>query len=441
MQKKNIFQIFLLILFPLLPLSASGIFESSEEPVQEEAVPAVQELYDAQEETVPSIGLFLPEVQGDIPPEVSDRIYGDLAKAYVRQNLFKPYSLNEWLAQEYPNTGPRDILEIGYRIRKDRFPLDYFSTVNISRFADKYFLMVAVYPRNTIEDVIYSYRILDNLSSEWEFLLPDILNEIQYRLEQKQEPHQTSTIYVEPFPVKFYQYYEIQNGEFSFTELPFMTLDGADFRADEDIVSQWMGMRLHLSGFFPVLIHDLKSKTRADVSSRATCQWGLKGEIRISQRLSVLRLQIFDYRRREILASYDIPFSGLKAEDVSDVIDRSLPFILNTVLSDEARKRIVMLDTDFPLTGDRIYTASGYQGPWGMIHSIPGQVGLNRFLIVSDEWHESEDKNLFQKSEVVRELYLPDLSSYNTALLVGPDGRTVDTYLEKDILYAEKIFE
>lgn len=424
------------------PLFSFGIFDKGDDEAPEpEAKPTAQEIYDGMDESLPGIGFFTPELQGNVTEEEGAYVYESLCKAFVAAGEFKPYSLNEWYTDEFGSRRARDILEVRYEINKQDFPLRYFGTLNICRLADKYLVQLGVYTPRRTEDLIYIYRVLDDLQSDWDYMLPDILNELDYRLKSEETALTAGTLFVEPFTIRYYQYYELNGGEYSFTELPFLSIDGEDFHSGDDMFSRWLGLRLHLSGIFPVVIHDLKSRVREGEAIRYGCTRGLRGEVRISEVMSVLRLQVYDYKRREIVSVFDLPFHGLTAGSVASVIDESLPFILDAVLSEEAQRRVTVVEPRFEIPGERIYTERGYQGPFGVVNAFPTSVGLNKYLLVEDEKTETKKKDESGQRIVERTLFIPELSSFNNAVLVGPDGAAVDTYSEKDILYAEKLFE
>jgi hypothetical protein len=272
-------------------------------------------------------------------------------------------------------------------------------------------------------------------------MLPDMMHELYDRLENSSRILIDKMLYIEPFTLKFYQYYELQSGEFSFTELPFISMDGIDFRPGDDIFSPWLGMRIHQSGLFPVLIHDLNSLVKPDLDKRYGCSWGLTGELRVSSVMSVLRLQVYDYKRKVTLSSFDIPFKGMDSSAIASLIDSSLPFILDSILSEEEKGRICIVDPDFKISGDRIYSDHGYLGPFGTIKSFPLLLGLNRFLVVEDSVPLNKRLKFKEKKLMKYPVFIPDFESFNTAVLIGPGGLTHETYTEKDILYAEQLFQ
>jgi hypothetical protein len=417
----TVFFLFQTMLFP------SGVMEMFSG--KKDDIPSLQDMYDGMDETLPGIGFFSTEKSENIDKKAAKRIFENITTEVVRRGEYKPFDLEPWFLDEYKSEKSAGIIEMRNFMINRKFPIKYISTINISRFTDKFYVQIALYTMKNLEDTIYVYRLLDNLDEDWDIVMNEMLDELFYRIEN---PHHSNfcsnTIYMEPFSIKFYDYYELASGEYSFTELPFISMSGVDFHDGWDLFSSWLGMRLHLSGLFPVVLHDLKSRVSEKTETRNGCNWGIKGDIRVSSVMSVLRLSVYDYRRRETVAQFDYPFNELSSYEVSQVIDMAIPSIMNNVLSREASSNLAAVKMDFSYEEEKnIYTEMGYQGPADTIHVFPVKVGLNKFLIIN------KTKNKTKTS--------PDLTSFNTVVLTGADGEINRTYTEKEILYAEKLFE
>ena len=422
MIKKRLFCLMAFLLV-VLPLAAGGIMDSLGKS-EGEGEPTIQELYGELAEDLPVVGFLkpLPLPGGD--GDLMGRLLRDVTESMVYRGSLKPASLEEWYSLAYKEAPPRDILEINEAVVEAEIPLDYTASINLTPFDKGYLFRLAFYVPGKPDRTVYVYRILENLEEEWNKRLPGMLDELDNRLGKRNYSHVCDRIYIEPFDLHFFDYFELENGDFTFTELPFFTLDGRDYRKGDDLFSEWLGLRLHLSGYFPVVIHDLRGRVAAESTRRPGCTWGIRGEVRISQVLSVLRLSVYNYPRQETVEVYDIPFRGLDMASVASLLDKTLPYVMDRILSNEARRSMTVISPDFShKEGSQIYTEWGYQGPGEFIGAYPARVGINRYLVVKDDF-----------SPV-------DMSGFNEALLVGPDGTVFSTFVDKEIHYVEKLLE
>ncbi|MBN2627500.1 MAG: hypothetical protein JXA95_12605 [Spirochaetales bacterium] len=353
------------------------------------------------------------------------RLYSSLTEAMVLHGTMKPASLADWFYGEYEGSRPGDILEVNDRLLSLEMPLTYTMTWNLIPFRTGYMYRLACYLPGKNTRSVYLYRLLADLDEDWERRLPGILAELDYRLAGKRGTYLSDPLFVESFTVQYYNYYELSSGDYSFTEMPFIILEKKDYHRDDDLFSEWLALRLHLSGIFPVVMDDQPHLTKEGDGHPSFCTWGIKGQVKISEVFSLLRVDIFNYRRQETVGSYDFPFEGQDMAAVSALIESVLPFIYDRILSNEVKRDLVLFKPDFhqPLESTAIYTKEGYQGPRDLVTLFPARLGLNRFLVQEDQ-------------------FLPvDLSGFNEAHLVGPGGEVFGVYTEREIRYAEKLFE
>jgi hypothetical protein len=410
-----------LFIFTLLGIGLFLYAGGVEEVLEEEEPLVLQDIYAEMDPSLPVVGFFPPQFRSSVSEEQAVDLVEDITASLVLRGTMKPGSLNEWMDIKYDKKAPGNILELNEMVQKAKLPLDYTALVKVFPFGRDYLFRLALYTPGKPEETLYVYRIFHTFKKEWQEQLPSILNELDYRLSHRTEQFSSDTIYLEPFKLHYFDYYELKCGEYVFTEIPFITMDDMDYWQDDDIFSEWLGLRLHLSGFFPVVIHDFEQSLEEEKVSRKGCTWGIQGDISISEKMSVLRLSIYNYRLQEKVAEYKFPFNGIEQEEVSSVIDRSLPFILDCILSNEMKQVITLISPEFK--GGDVYRESGYQGPSNLISSYPVKVGLNRFLV------ESEGD-------------IPlDLSGYNQLFLVNPEGEIYHTFLDEEIHYGEKLFD
>ncbi|MDC7220321.1 MAG: hypothetical protein PQJ59_10290 [Spirochaetales bacterium] len=410
---------FLLFFMMSFFLYGGGILEGKEE----EEVPTVQELYEEMDEALPVVGFYAPQFRVGVDEEEAERIFLDITETLVHRGTFKPGNLEEWMAAEYASQSPPGIIELNQAVERAQISLDYTASVNILPFKNQYLFRMAFYKPGRPHRTVYVYRILNNLENDWDKNRDGILDELDYRLAHNDGTFLSDTIYVEPFKVRFFDYYELKNREYAFTELPFLTMDGRDYRLGDDLFSEWLGLRLHLSGYFPVVIHDMDERVEG-TDRPPECTWGIKGEVRVSKVFSILKLTVYNYPRQEVVGEYDFPFDSLRIKDVSKVIDSMIPFIMDRVLSNEVRRNMITVDPKFKFKhGTQVYRESGYQGPLNLIGCYPVEIGMNRFLVEKDNFRPY------------------DLSGFNETLLVSPTGEVFHSYTKKEVNYGEKLFE
>ncbi len=438
----------MMLILAVSPLFSLGIFDK-EEPQEEETdpPPLIQEVYSELDPELPVIGFLEPEVESNIPEDTGIRVWDSFLENLVYDGQFKPASFGDWFDQKYSRNLPYDILHIIYDLKRDRLPLDYLGTMKITRSEDRFLVRIGIHSLKSGEDARYIYRIVDDLEESWDYILPDVMNEFYFRTASGAAPVLDKQIYIEPLKVRYYQYYEIGTGEYAFTEIPFMILGGTDFREDNDIIHELLGMRLHQSGVYPLLFADLDSRCRETGRRRPGASWGIRSELRVSDRLSVFRLEIWDYKRQVLVNRYDFPFNGFSMEVISSVLDMAVPFVLEDTLSTAEKQRVSIVTPRLEEEADRIYTGHGYLGPADLTQSYIMQTGLNKLLFILDPLvplSDEEAKEAKKNDESVDprpELVIPDLTSFNISVLADPSGSHYRVFKERDILYAESIFQ
>ena len=438
----------MILMLAVSPLFSLGLFDK-EEPVEEEkeTQPTIQDLYSQLVPELPVIGFMEPEVESNIPAEEGIKVWDSFLEEIVKEGVFKPAGFGDWFEQKYSRNLPYDILHIIYDIKRDKLPLDYLGTMKITRSEDQFLVRIGIHSLKTSEDVRYIYRILDDLDESWNYILPDIMNEFNFRSAVSNSPVLDKQIYIEPLKVRYYQYYEIGTGEYAFTEIPFMILGTTDFREDNDILHEMLGMRLHQSGVYPLLFADLNNRCRETGRRRPGATWGVRSELRISDRLSVFRLEIWDYKRQVLVNRYDFPFNGYSTEVLSKLLDMAVPYVLEDTLSAAEKQRVSIVTPSLEEDADRVYTDHGYIGPASLTVSYIMQTGLNKLLFIKDaripltKDEEKEAKRNDESLEPRQELAIPDLTSFNVSVLADPSGSHYRIFKERDILYAESIFQ
>jgi len=398
-----------------------------EEDIQAEETLSLQDLYGALDPQLPAMGWLLPDISWNINSEEASHVSSSFIERVVRSGGYKPVSLMNWYNQEYKNSPPRDLIQLLGDMKKQKMPASCFFTIKIRPFSDKIIVIIGLYNVANSNEATYVHRILPNLSDSWDKELPEMFHELFLRYEESQRPFFSKNIYCESFSVRFYSYYELENQEFSFTEIPFRNIDGTDFKNDCDVVSDLIGLRLHASGLANISLGAPAHLTQNDFYNRSSYVWGIRGELKISGKINVFHLEIYNYKRKNIVAAYDIPFYGYDTQGLYGLTDLALPFILDSVLTENEKKQVVFIEKPpVNIYADKLYGSRGYLGPNYLIRTFILPSGLSRLLFKKGGFTDSSSWNR---------------GLFNAALLVNPSGTLTKIYTQKDILYAEKLFE
>ncbi|WP_026245184.1 hypothetical protein [Alkalispirochaeta alkalica] len=279
----------------------------------------------------------------------------------------------------------------------------------------------SVMEEEVVEEIVAREKTLGERSS---LAMADMFAELVLRIDEEREPRNLfhSTIYVNPLELSFFHLTTLECGEFEFSPVPFLSLDGADYRRQDDHIRDLLGYGLHLGGLVRAEIGDMDGVVRENLSQRGVGDYSVDGKLKLSERLTILETTLMNNRTGREVMHYVFPLESLDLVYLQERLrDVSRLLILATVPF-EARLQVGALRPQsrdhFPEEA-HIYF-QGYHLGRGDLSGQLLPAGLNIFRIVEPDLREEKGTG-----------------EYLMGVLMRPYEHTSETISREDLPYAQ----
>lgn len=352
---------FILIFFSALSVSAEGIMElfgkKEEEP---EEIPSLQELFDEMAEDIPAVALIRSEIGDGVNIYDAGAIMDNLVSVFIRQGIYRPYSITEWLEDDYTKNG-QNVTDIVKRIGYEEFAVETLISSSFRKINGKILLRLGFYHIDDPLNPVYFLRYFDDFAG-WEALLPDLLTEIDLRVNNPFPPFKASSIYVENFPSSLFVYSELNSGEFEFTNISILSVGPQDFREGEDIIKDLLTYELHAGQMVGVIADDMVPYHKAN--GKSPCEYSINGELRISNQVQLLVFNIYknNSKGQKKLMEYQVPVEGIDINSLQKSLRYVTKIIYDEILLDSDLEKVSYNSFDLSPFGEIMYFNNFFLG-------------------------------------------------------------------------------
>ncbi|MBN2735370.1 MAG: hypothetical protein JXR70_00210 [Spirochaetales bacterium] len=350
-----IFALFCLIfVFSLTTLSAEGIMEMFAPPEEPEEVPTLQELFEGMAEDIPPVAILKPEIGEGVDPELAKEVLDNLISIFIKQNIYRPYSITKWLEESYLKNG-QNVADIVKTAAIEKFAVNTLITSSFRLINGKILLRLGFYHLADPLNPVYFLRYFDTLES-WYLQIPELLQEIKLRENKAIHPFKTSSIYVKNFPSSLYLYSELNTGEFEFTNISILKIGPQDFRKNQDLIRDLLTYELHSSQIVSVISDDLQFYHKPN--GKSPCEYTIDGELRISSKMQLILFTIYKNAANGNVTKmfdYQVPVNGIDISTLHESLRYITKIIYDQILLDSDLENVSYNNFNFSSYGDRLY--------------------------------------------------------------------------------------
>ncbi len=360
-------------------VSAEGIMELFKKPEPEE-VPTLQEIFDEMPDTIPAIAITKPEIDGGVDLYAARDIINSLISVFIKQGIYRPHSINNWLDDAYPGNED-NISELIKRVAKEEFEVETVMTSSFRMIDGQILLRLGFYHLKYPDTPVYFMRYFRNMS-EWEGLLPGLLKEMELRVNDSSLPLTSSSVYIKNFPAELLLYSALSSGEFEYTKISILKLGNQDFRADEDVIKDLLTYEFYSMKLVNVVADDMM-EYRKD-NGKSPCQYIVDGKLRISEKAQMLFFKVYKQNssgKSSLILENEVPIEGITIASIQDSLRYITKFVNNEIMSDKDLDKVSYNSFNLSRWGDVLFYNNCYIGnPSQVNFCLP--IGFNYFSVL-----------------------------------------------------------
>ena len=319
---------------------------------EKEAPPTLQMIYEQMSEDVPSAAILNCEKSIRVEEGIVSMCMDDILKYFVKENIYRPYSINTWLTTEY-NKKANNICEIADIVKREEIPVDYLIIPNLDKLADDYNFSMTVLPVKDSMNPQYFSRSFTSVET-WNKAKLSLFYELKNRMSSKRTPLMPYSLYVDNFPVRLFQYASLSTGEFEFVEVPLSHLYYNDYKRDEDVFKDIVTYDFHSNGILNVISDGLDEY---HTGKKYPCEYLVSGEMLLTDRMNMLNISLYDTRahKKTKLAEFSFPFKDMRLKDMRILSREVVNSVYKQLLTPAQSMMVSYQDLNLSIKGEDLY--------------------------------------------------------------------------------------
>ncbi|MCK4797161.1 MAG: hypothetical protein KAT05_07250, partial [Spirochaetes bacterium] len=246
--------------------------------------------------SAPKIALIPFDFTFDVGGEKAKIALNEIAVSMLKSQGFQPYSLKEWINSNFEDKKSENIIDIVQKVKNYLLPVDFICHGIIFKSGNKYGLQIALYPINSKKTQSYYYRDFTNFYSI-NIVTDQIIQEMIKRSNSIKKPIFDKNIYIKNFDINFSIYTKSKTGETQASDLPFIKVNGVEYKKDDNFFNELLLYNFHISRTFTVWNNNFKKYVKQNPVIPSGIDYIISGDIDISKKIITIALKVTDNKK------------------------------------------------------------------------------------------------------------------------------------------------
>lgn len=317
------------------------------QPPQTLVVSDAQDAYEALPAGLPAIALLPVRAASGVPQETLAELEDELRRQFALGGKFKPVTIGKWLDSAFTRPRAANPFALLAALREERYPAPLQALCKPSVFISQGYciLHLGFFP---LAGSPYPFGILRFFreSGDIKAVIAACLEEFALRFPAAlREPEKgKKRIIVESFALEFRRLLELENGEFEFIGVPFVTQQGFIVRDTDDFFSLFTAYGLEASGIVRVMRPaDLADYADGGKAGPSRADYLVRGRVQLSDEMNILYADVVETSGDKVLLGVRHPFRGTDFRSIWEACQEAVRLILEGLYPPGSLVRVPLL--------------------------------------------------------------------------------------------------
>ncbi|WP_028973414.1 hypothetical protein [Spirochaeta cellobiosiphila] len=356
------------------------------------------------------------------PQDFESRFRQELINQIVDQQLYRPFSIDTWLAEQYEDDPISSMERLVKQIHIQRYPVDILISGRVWKIENTIGVQIGMHRIKEGISSQYFYRMYDaeNFYNNLPKMVSEFLYQMDKRFNEKQYYALDDTFFINPAGYHFYQYqYMKAKDEHKFVSLPFLELNEVEYDNSCDFLGSLLYQKLYGAKIVKPEMYYSNTDLEDTRKIKRSTNYVVNLDIKATEPTSVLKVVLRNAKTNKIVLQYQDPLLGWTWSDIDHTLNNVVRMILFATADDKEQSLFseVTLDTDIIEQGTIM--KDGYILGLAPVHKLMLPIGFQKLQVF-----EKKKKKTIE-------------SQYN--IWVEPYRGAMDTLSDREVKYLDTL--